>query len=116
MLKMLLAVRRKSSARNSLMAIVLFTDILSDTWPGPSRMLRPALPKDEPTGFTQPGAVPPPGVVPLAVCGTQNAATLNHWSVERLLMLKGWPGTTLARNEPLTPRLTSTVPPKTRTV
>src|SRR6266852_6017804 len=46
MLKMLLAVRRKSSARNSLMAIVLFTDIFSDTWPGPSRMLRHAECRD----------------------------------------------------------------------
>src|SRR5260370_7496937 len=67
--------------------------------PGPSMVLRPASPKAEPTGFAQ--------LAP----GTQNAAVLNHSSADGLGSEIGWPGTTLARCEPLTPRAISTEPP-----
>src|SRR5215472_4295988 len=52
LLKTLLAEKRRSRARDSLMVIVLFSDISSVTCPGPSMMLRPASPKAVPLGFT----------------------------------------------------------------
>src|SRR5215475_7573586 len=93
---------RNSSARDSLIAMVRLSDILNTTLPGPSMMLRPASPKLEPAGFTQ--------LMP----GLQNAAVLNHSFALGLLSAIGWPGTMLARNEPLTPRLMSNAPPSTR--
>src|SRR5690242_4107734 len=66
LLKTLLAERRRSRARDSLMEIVLFTDMFSVTCPGPSMMFRPASPKGVPLGLTH------------VELGAQNAAVLNH--------------------------------------
>src|SRR6266849_8490486 len=70
-------------------------------------MLRPASPKDVPLGLAQ--------AVVEAKAGAQNAAVLNHSSALGLLSEIGSP-VTLARKEPLTPRLMSTELPNTRGV
>src|ERR1700676_1635159 len=70
-------------------------------------MLRPASPNAVPLELTQ-----------LAVevkAGAQNAAVLNHSSAVGSLRETGSP-VTLARSEPLTPRLMSTELPSTRGV
>src|SRR6266436_1186818 len=103
-LKILLAEMRRSSARDSLIWIVLFSDMFIATCPGPSIIFRPASPKPEPLGFEQLGP------------GAQNAAVLNHLSVVGLLMGIDCPATTFARSEPLTPRPMSSPPPSTRGV
>src|SRR6516162_10317466 len=94
-LKTLLAVKRKSSERDSLIGMVRLMLIFKTTVPGPSMMLRPASPKLVPAGLLQ------------AALGAQNAAVLNHLSTDGFETEMGWPGTTLARNEPLTPRARS---------
>src|SRR5690349_16810070 len=99
MLKILLALMRKLSARNSLMVMVLSSDIFSVTCPGPSRKLRPASPNVESAEFTQVAAG-----LPAVVSGWQNAAVLNHSFVVGSLRCTDSPGTAFARNEPLTPR------------
>src|SRR5580692_10986275 len=99
MLKILFAVIRKSSDRYSLIVIVLFSDMFSVTCPGPSRILRPASPKAVSLGLTHVAL----GFVSV-VSGWQNAAVLNRSFVVGLATNSGSPGTTLARNEPLTPR------------
>src|SRR5579884_2790048 len=83
------------------MGMVRLSDISKVIAPGPSMILRPASPKAEPEGFTQ--------LMP----GAQNAAVLNHSRALRLATPIAWPGTTLARSEPLTPRPISSVRPKT---
>src|SRR5580704_4411252 len=72
-------------------------------------MLRPASPKVAPLGFTQVFAAPE------VEDGEQNAAVLNHSDTVGLPSVIGWP-VTLARREPLTPRLMSTLLPNTRGV
>src|SRR5689334_16611448 len=104
LLKTLLAEKRRSKARDSLMVIVLFSDISSVTCPGPAMIFRPASPKAVPLGLTQ------------EELGAQNAAVLNHSSAVRLLRATVWPATVLARREPLTPRPMSSAPPRTRGV
>src|SRR5215470_3204148 len=93
---------RSSSARDSFIGIVRLREMLKTTLPGPSMMFRPASPKLEPLGFAQLGP------------GLQNALVLNHSFAVGLLSAIGWPGTTFARNDPLTPRLISSAPPSTR--
>src|SRR5580693_5175767 len=104
LLKTLLAVRRRSSVRDSLMAIVLLMVMSKVTWPGPSIIFRPASPYC--VGL-------PGGQFTL---GLQNAAVLNHSRVLGSLTAIGWPPMRFARREPLTPRLMSTPPPRTRGV
>src|SRR4029077_21171704 len=87
--------------------MVLLSDISRLTWPGPSMTLRPASPKEVPLELTQPAV----GVEE----GAQNAAVLNHSSVVGSPSETGAP-VTLARKEPLTPRLMSTELPRTRGV
>src|SRR2546430_4800480 len=103
-LKTLFAEMRRSSARDSLMVMVLSRDMFIETCPGPSIIFRPASPKLEPFGFTQ-GAL-----------GAQNAAVLNHLSTVGSLTETDCPATTLARSDPLTPRPMSSPPPSTRGV
>src|SRR5216684_2165671 len=104
MLKILFAVRRKSSARDSLIVIALLSDMFIETCPGPSMIFRPASPK----------------VVGLPVgqvtSGVQNAAVLNHRKAVGLLTETGCPGTRFARSDPVTPRPISSPPPSTRGV
>src|ERR1700682_2344818 len=106
-LKTLAAWRRSSRARDSLMVMVLPSDISTLIWPGPSIMLRPASPKDVPLKLTQPAVE--------VKAGAQNAVVLNHSSVLGLFSETGAP-VTFARSEPLTPRLMSTELPSTRGV
>src|SRR6266849_4602445 len=68
-LKTLFAEMRRSRARDSLIVIVLLSDMFKETCPGPSIIFRPASPKLEPFGFVQ------------AALGAQKAAVLNHSSV-----------------------------------
>src|ERR1700739_2242367 len=68
--------------------------------PGLAMVFRPASPNVEPVGLTQ------------FTPGTQNAPVLNHSSAEGFGSEMDWPGTTLARCEPLTPRAMSTEPPR----
>src|SRR6266436_395036 len=89
-LKTLFAEMRSSSARDSLIVIVLLTDMFKETCPGPSIIFLPASPKIEPFGLTQ-----------LAL-GAQNAAVLNHLSVVGSLTEIGCPATMFARSDPLT--------------
>src|SRR6267378_6251085 len=103
-LKILLAEIRRSSARDSLIWIVLFSVIFIATCPGPSIIFRPASPKLEPPGSAHVGP------------GAQNAAVLNHLSVVGSLIEIDCPATTLARSDPLTPRPMSSPPPSTRGV
>src|SRR5713226_1579602 len=104
MLKILFAVRRKSSARDSLIVIVLLSDMFIETCPGPSMMFRPASPKV--VGL-------PAGQV---TSGVQNAAVLNHRKAVGLLAETDCPGTRFARSDPVTPRPISSPPPSTRGV
>src|SRR5580693_4739533 len=104
LLKTLLAEKRRSRARNSLIWKVLLTVMSNVTCPGPSMMFRPASPKLDPPGFTQ------------VVLGAQNAAVLNHLRVVGSLTAIDCPCTAFARSDPLTPRLMSTPPPSTRGV
>src|SRR5258706_11123988 len=77
-------------------------------------ILRPASPKELPLGFAQ--VVPEAGVfAPTDEAGEQNAAVLNHSSVLGEPSEMGAP-VTLARSEPLTPRLMSRELPSTRGV
>src|SRR6266853_1405830 len=77
-------------------------------------ILRPASPKELPLGFAQ--VVPEAGVfAPMDEAGEQNAAVLNHSSVLGEPSEMGEP-VTLARSEPLTPRLMSRELPSTRGV
>ena len=76
-------------------------------------ILRPASPNELPLGFAQ--VLPEAGVLEPEVAGEQNAAVLNHSLVDELAMEIGAP-VTLARSEPLTPRLMSTELPSTRGV
>src|SRR5712692_873865 len=94
----------KSSARDSLMVIVLFSDMFSETCPGPSIIFRPASPKREPPAFVH------------VALGAQNAAVLNHLSVVGSLTEIDCPATVFARRDPLTPRPMSSPPPSTRGV
>src|SRR5580765_1624739 len=97
MLKILFAVIRRSSARNSLIWIVLFSDMSRVTCPGPCRMLRPASPKVESLGFTQVAV----GLFAV-VSGWQKAAVLSHSLVVGLPTRIESPETRLARQDPLT--------------
>src|ERR1700730_17402974 len=72
-------------------------------------MLRPASPNVVPLGLAQALAVPN------VEDGAQNAAVLNHCPAVGLLSVTGSP-VTLARREPLTPRLMSRLLPSTRGV
>src|SRR5437773_3033624 len=101
-LKTLFAEMRSSSARDSLMVMVLLSDMFIETCPGPSIIFRPASPKLEPLAFTQ-GAL-----------GAQNAAVLNHLSTVGSLTELDCPATTLARSDPLTPRPMSSPRPTMR--
>src|SRR4029077_3092666 len=104
---------RSSSARDSLM-VMIFAKVMSNvTCPGPSMMFRPASPKEVPLGFTH--VVPEAGVLEPEVSGEQNAVVLNHSRVVEGPRKTGAP-VTLARSEPLTPRLISTELPRTRGV
>src|SRR5437879_7136173 len=103
-LKTLLAVMRSSSARDSLTVIVLLSDMLMETCPGPSMTFRPASPKPEPFGLAH------------VALGAQNAAVLNHLSVVGSLIEIDCPATAFARSDPLTPRSISSPPPRTRGV
>src|SRR5216684_8313575 len=103
-LKILLAEMRRSSARDSLIVIVLLSDMFNETCPGPSIIFLPASPKPEPFGFAHAGP------------GAQNAAVLNHLSVVESLIEIGCPATTFARSDPLTPRPMSSPAPSTRGV
>src|SRR6202142_50951 len=103
-LKTLFACILSSSDRVSLIVIVLFSVILNVNCAGPSMMFRPASPYVLPAGFVQ------------SVPGVQNAAVLNHSAVVGFATRNGWPATTFARNDPLTPRSISTEAPKTRGV
>src|SRR6266849_8098634 len=103
-LKTLFAEMRSSSARDSLIVIVLLSDMFNETCPGPSIIFLPASPKPEPLGFTHVGP------------GAQNAAVLNHLSVVGSLIEIDCPATTFARSDPLTPRPMSSPPPSTRGV
>src|SRR6267143_1249328 len=103
-LKTLFAEARSSSARDSLIWIVLLSDMLSETCPGPSMIFRTASPKREPFGLAQ------------AALGEQNAAVLNHLSAVGSLTEMDCPAMTFARSDPLTPRLMSSPPPSTRGV
>src|SRR5258708_30921125 len=91
-LKILLAEIRRSSARDSLIWIVLFSVMFIATCRGPSIIFRPASPKPEPFGLAHVGP------------GAQNAAVLNHLSVVESLIEIGCPATTVARGDPPTPR------------
>src|SRR5713101_5945379 len=71
-LKTLFAEMRRSSARDSLIVIVLLTDMFIETCPGPSITFRPASPKLEPFRFVQ------------VALGAQNAAVLNHLRADGL--------------------------------
>src|SRR5579859_3918797 len=105
---------RSSSARDSLMVMILFKFISNVTWPGPSMILRPASPKEVPLGLAQ--ALPEAGVLPPKVeAGEQNAAVLNHSRVSGFPKDTGAP-VAFARSEPLTPRLISSELPSTRGV
>src|SRR5262249_9937634 len=108
-LKTLAAWKRSSRARDSLIVMVLPKDMSTTIWPGPSIMLRPASPKVVPLGFAQ--VVEVPNVEE----GEQKAAVLNHSAAVGLPIAIGWPVTS-ARSEPLTPRVMSTVLPRTRGV
>src|SRR6266403_1148994 len=103
-LNTLLAVIRRSSALDSLIVIVLLSDMFIETWPGPSMIFLPASPKLEPPGFVH------------VALGAQNAAVLNHLSVVGSLIDIDCPATLFARRDPLTPRLMSRPPPRTRGV
>ena len=76
-------------------------------------IFRPASPNELPLGFAQ--VLPEAGVLEPEVAGEQNAAVLNHSLVDELAKKIGAP-VTLARREPLTPRLMSTELPSTRGV
>src|ERR1700731_2652555 len=104
---------RSSSARDSFTVMVLLRFISKVTCPGPAMILRPASPKELPLGFEQ--VLPEAGVLEPEVAGEQNAAVLNHSRVDALPNEIGAP-VTLARSEPLTPRLISTELPSTRGV
>src|ERR1700692_373547 len=105
---------RSSSARDSLMVIVLFRFISNVIWRGPWMILRPASPKEVPLGLEH--ALPEAGVLPPKVeGGEQNAAVLNHSRVVGSASETGAP-VALARSEPLTPRLMSSELPSTRGV
>src|SRR6266852_8339367 len=95
------ACMRSSSARDSLIVMVLPKFMLNTIWPGPSMILRPASPNELPFGFAQ--VAPDAGVPePNDGAGEQNAAVLNHWRVVGLTKGTG-PPVALARSEPLTP-------------
>src|ERR1700720_3385800 len=96
---------RSSSARDSLIVMIFAKFMSNMTCPGPSMMFRPASPNEVPLGFTH--VVPEEGVLEPEVSGEQNAAVLNHSRVVELPRKTGAP-VTLARSEPLTPRLMST--------
>src|SRR5260370_8164523 len=100
-LKTLFAEIRRSRSRDSLMVIVLLSDMFSETCPGPSIMFLPASPKPEASGLTH------------VALGAQNAAVLNHLRVVGSLIEMDCPATVLARSDPLTPRPMSTPPPTT---
>src|SRR4029077_17303889 len=104
MLKILLAEIRRSSARESLIVVVLLSVFFIAPCPGPSIISRPGAPKPEPLGFAHVGP------------GAQNAAVLNHLRVAGSLIEIDCPATTFARSEPLTPRPMSSPPPSTRGV
>src|SRR4029077_2764386 len=93
-----------SSERNSLIWMVLFSDIFSEVCPGPSMIFRPASPKLEPAGLRQ------------VALGAQNAAVLNHLSVVGSLIEMDCPAIKFPRSDPLTPLVMSTPPPSTRGV
>src|SRR5712691_3424128 len=105
---------RSSSARDSLMVMVLSKFMLKTIWPGPSMILRPASPNELPFGFAQ---VALDAGVPESndEAGEQNAVVLNHWRVVGLPKETGAP-VALARSEPHTPRLMSSEFPSTRGV
>src|SRR5258708_11485523 len=103
-LKTLFAEARSSSARDSLIWIVLLSDMLIETCPGPSMIFRPSSPQQEPFCFAP------------AALGEQNAAVLDHLSVVGSLTEIDCPAMTFARSDPLTPRLMSSPPPRTRGV
>src|SRR5229473_3237153 len=104
LLKTLLAVIRRSSARDSLIVIVLLSDMFIETCPGPSMIFLPASPKV--VGL-------PAGQLTF---GVQNAAVLNHRDVDGSLTETDWPATMFARCDPLTPRPMSSPAPSTRGV
>src|SRR4029077_520284 len=83
-LKILLAEMRRSSARDSLIVIVLLSVMFIATCPGPSIIVRPASPTRDPLGFAHVGP------------GAQNAAVLSHLSVVGSLIEIDCPATTFA--------------------
>src|SRR5258708_21146362 len=94
--------------------MVLLRLISKPTCPGREMILRPASPKELPLGFAQ--LVTDAGVfAPTEEAGEQNAAVLNHSRVVGEPNETGAP-VTLARKEPLTPRLISSELPRTRGV
>src|SRR5260370_32286134 len=99
-LKTLFAEMRRSRARDSLIVIVLLSDMFKETCPGPSIIFRPASPKLEPFGFVQ------------VALGAQKAAVLNHSSVVGSLIEIACPATPFSRSDPLTPRSMSSTPPR----
>src|ERR1700693_2436208 len=88
---------RNSTIRISPKGNNLVNAISNDRVPGPSMLLRRALPY-WPTG------------------GAVNAAVLNHSPMEGSASVNDCPGTTSARIVPLVPRLTSVKSPNTRGV
>src|SRR5258708_9558132 len=105
---------RSARGRVSVTVMVWMRFISKPTCPGPAMILRPASPKELPLGFAQ--LVPDAGVfAPAEEAGEQNAAVLNHSRVLGELNETGAP-VTLARKEPLTPRLMSSELPRTRGV
>src|SRR5260370_33380627 len=105
------ACMRSSSARDSLIVMVLPKFMLKTIWPGPSMILRPASPNELPFGFAQ--GAPEAGVLePNDEDGEQNAAGLNHSRVVGLPRGTGAP-LALVRIEPPTPRLRSRELPST---
>src|SRR5260370_35554578 len=102
MLKTLFADMRRSSARDSLIVIVLLSDIFIETCPGPWMIFRPTSPKV---------VALPAGQLTF---GVQNAAVLNHRGSVGLLTETGCPPTRCARSDRLRPGPRRSVPPSTR--
>src|SRR5260370_18134278 len=98
-LKTLFAEMRRSRARDSLIVIVLLSDMFKETCPGPSIIFRPESPKLEPFGFVQ------------VALGAQKPPVLTTFTVVGSLIEIACPATAFARSDPLTPRPMSSPPP-----
>src|SRR6202521_6264996 len=93
--------------------MILFRLMSKVICPAPAMMLRPASPNEVPLGSAH--VLPEAGVLEPEEAGAQNAEVLNHSRVGGSPRETGAP-VTLARSEPLTPRLMSTELPSTRGV